>query len=56
MMRILSTYFDDGQGWFRVLGVGLSWKNTKKHPLSFSERLGKRKGLRIGKYIIHGLS
>jgi hypothetical protein len=44
-----------GQWWFRVLGVGLSWKDTRIHPLVFSERNGFRKGLRVGLWIFHFL-
>ena len=38
------------RGWFRVFGVGLSFKNTNVHPLLFSERNGYRKGLQLGAY------
>lgn len=54
-MRFFSSHTSDGRGWFRIMGYGLSWKNTKKHDLIFSERYGYRKGFRIGKYIIHFL-
>ena len=37
--------------WFRVLGWGLVW-NHKNSPMLFSERIGKRKHLKIGNYRI----
>lgn len=45
-----------GQGWFRVLGFGLAWKDTRLHPLLFSERNGYRKGLRLGAWMFHLLT
>lgn len=45
-----------GMGWIRIFGIGLSWKDTTKHALLFSERLGYRKGLRVGKWIFHLLT
>jgi hypothetical protein len=45
-----------GMGWFRLFGVGVSWKDTRVHPLVFSERLGSRKGLRVGPWIFHFLA
>jgi hypothetical protein len=44
-----------GIWWFRVFGVGLSWKDIRLHPLVFSERNGYRKGLRLGWWIFHFL-
>jgi hypothetical protein len=44
-----------GQWWFRVFGVGVSWKDIRIHPLLFSERYGHRKGLRIGSWMFHFL-
>jgi hypothetical protein len=44
-----------GQWWFRVFGVGLSWKDIRIHKLTFSERNGYRKGLRIGSWLFHFL-
>lgn len=42
---------DDHSGWFRVFGKGLSWKKG----LSFSERIGKRKYIKFGKWVISPL-
>lgn len=40
-----------GMGWFRVFGYGLHWKDTRRHPMLFSERvLGY--GWRRGPWII----
>lgn len=52
---LLDYYYSDGFGWLRVFGIGLLWKNTKKHDLIFSEREGYRKYIMIGKYLIRFL-
>jgi len=44
-----------GIWWFRILGVGLSGKDTRLHPLLFSERNGYQKGLRLGNWMFHFL-
>lgn len=54
-MPIFCGMAQKGQWWFRVLGVGLSWKDTRIHPLMFSERNGYRKGLRVGSWQFHFL-
>jgi len=48
---------DKTQGWFMLFRTwyGFTWKDTSKLPLIFSERIGARKGLRIGKYLFHWL-
>lgn len=51
-MRIFSCYRTDGLLWFRIFGKGLVIKNSVKHPPIFSERMGYRKGLKLGKYRI----
>jgi len=40
---IFSAHAEPGIGWFRVFGVGLAWKDTKRHRLYFSERNGYTK-------------
>ena len=47
----LYIYFNKFNGWFRIFGVGLSWKHQSV-GLLFSERIGKRKYMKIGKWII----
>lgn len=37
-------------GWIRIFGIGISWKHEKL-GLSFSERIGKRKYIKIGSWI-----
>jgi len=54
-MPIFCGMVQKGQWWFRVLGVGLSWKDARIHPLMFSERNGYRKGLRLGAWQFHFL-
>jgi len=50
--KLLSWHSYDGGFWFRVLGYGISIKDTKKHQLLFSERNGYQGAIRIGKYSI----
>jgi len=56
--KILNLYFfylysKDGFIWFRFFGgYGLKIKDTTRHPLLFSERLGINDPLRIGKWAI----
>ena len=38
-----------GSGWFRIFGIGLTWKHDTIQPM-FSERIGKRKKIKIGEY------
>lgn len=45
---ILQAYTRAGIGWFRILGRGLHWKDTRRHPLLFSERHGFRKRRQFG--------
>jgi hypothetical protein len=54
-MRIFYGMSQKGQWWFRVFGVGLSWKDIRIHKLTFSERNGYRRGLRIGSWLFHFL-
>jgi len=49
-MKAISTYFDDGQWWIRIFGLGIVAKNIRKHPLLFSERNGMIKRLQIGRW------
>jgi len=51
-MRLWSSYYEDGTGWFRIFGKGLKWKDTTKHKLLFSERNGYSKALNIRKWRI----
>jgi len=51
-VKFFCLYLWEHQGWFRLFGYGLSWKNTDKCELMFSERnkLGKNR-VQIGKYL-----
>lgn len=51
-MRIWSSYYKNGIGWFRLFGVGLCLKDITRHPLLFSQRCGYSKGIFIGKWRI----
>jgi hypothetical protein len=44
-----------GLGWFRIFGFGVSWKDTRRHELLFSERTGHTRPLRIGAWRIGAL-
>lgn len=46
--RFLSAYSVPGDGWFRLFGAGIGWKDTRRIPLSFSERNGYKKCLVLG--------
>ena len=46
-----SAWPGDG-GWFRLFGLGLSIQDRSIHPAMFSERVGLRKSLRIGKWSV----
>jgi len=37
-------------GWFRIFGIGMKWKHEKL-GLLFSERIGKRKYIKIGSWV-----
>ena len=41
-------YHCPGMAWFRVLGFGLRVKDTRRHPLLFSERNGHVRSLALG--------
>lgn len=41
-----------GGGWFRIFGKGLGWKDTRRHPLLFSERNGYTRHVMVGRWSI----
>jgi len=45
----------DGSGWFRLFGAGIAWKDTTRWALSFSERNGYVKMIRLGKWMLRYL-
>jgi hypothetical protein len=47
IMRVFSSYKQDGFFWFRILGRGISGKRMKTYPLLFSERNGYAKTIKI---------
>lgn len=47
-------YREPGFGWFRVFGCGLAWKDSRRHPLLFSERHGFS-AWRIGRWVVRRL-
>lgn len=44
----LSFSIEPGFGWARLFGKGVSWKDSSRHELLFSERHGHRRRLRYG--------
>lgn len=44
--------FEKGLFWVRVFGIGFKIKNTAVHPLLFSERNKRAKGVIVGKFYI----
>ncbi len=53
--RVVSWHKYDGGFWIRVFGRGFSIVDKVKHPPLFSERTGKRRVLRIGRFGIEWL-
>ena len=51
-INILSFYYYNRFGWFRIFGRGLAWKDTSIHRLMFSELWGHTKTLSIGTWSI----
>jgi hypothetical protein len=49
-LKILQIHISKEMFWLRVLGCGLHGKNTSIHHLTFSERLGYEKNIRIGNW------
>lgn len=47
---LFTIHLEKHQGWIRILGIGLSWKNTKLYPSIFSERYGHSKYIQIANY------
>lgn len=45
-----------GRGWIRIFGVGVSWKDSKRHELIFSERTGHTRPLRIRGWLFGALA
>lgn len=41
-----------GMGWVRVFGRGFYWKDSRRHQLKFSERMGITGRMRIGPWVL----
>jgi hypothetical protein len=48
----ITASISDDSGWFRLFGRGFYWKNTDTAWISFSERNGYKKTIKINKYLI----
>jgi hypothetical protein len=42
-MRLWCGWREPGRGWFRLFGVGLYWKDVRRHRLTFSQRYGRER-------------
>lgn len=51
-LNIWSHYYNNKFGWFRILGVGLTFKDVTVHGLIFSERNGYKKRTQLGNWSI----
>jgi hypothetical protein len=54
--RFFQLMIFDGEGWFRLFGKGLCWKDTTRYRLLFSERNGYAKHVMVGRWSIAWLS
>ena len=50
--NILSYYYCSRLGWIGIFGAGIKFKDTKIHPLIFSERYGYTKSIKVGRWYI----
>jgi hypothetical protein len=55
-MRTFSGYIGDGYAWFRIFGIGLSFKDLRKHGMLFSERNHFEKYIILFRILIKYLS
>ncbi len=44
----LSVYYCPGLLWVRIFGIGLMIKDSRRHPLLYSQRNGPRRMRRVG--------
>ena len=51
-MKILSYYYENRFGWFRIFGIGLKFKDITIHKMLFSEKNGYSKNIKIGNWLI----
>ena len=47
---VICKYAKNNAGWIRIFGIGIKWKH-EKIGLIFSERIGKRKYIKIGSWV-----
>lgn len=50
--RAFFIHTEPGLGYFRLFGFGLGWKDTRRHPLLFSERNGHTPHAMVGAWSI----
>jgi hypothetical protein len=51
-MAVLRHDHEPGIGYVRLLGYGLHWKDTRRHPLLWSERERIYRQLRFGPWLL----
>jgi len=54
-MRSVQVYREPGLWWVRVFGFGVAGKDTRRHPLLFSERHGYTRTVRLGAWLFKWL-
>ena len=54
-MKILQHFYRDSFFWIRLFGYGIGIKDVNKYPLTFSQRNGHSKYIRLGKWVIYVL-
>ena len=54
--RIFQARTDYIGGWFRIFGIGVSWRDINAYGLLFSERYHYSRYLIVGKWIIKPLA
>lgn len=54
--RALQVMAEPGIGWIRIFGRGFTWKDARRHELTFSERSGHSRRLKLGSWSFRWLS
>ena len=49
---MIKYYRGNGRFWIRFFGIGFAIRDIAKHGLSFSERGGYEKYIRLGKWVV----
>lgn len=55
MKQVIKYFYRDNFFWIRIFGYGIGIKDVNKYPLTFSQRNGYYKHIKIGKWIVYAL-